>query len=421
MPRRKEIHKDLEVIAFPSKAAFRKWIQRNHARDVGFWLKFGKKACKAPTITYEEAREVAITFGWIDGQLNRYDDEYYLVRFTPRRPKSAWSKINREIAETLISEKQMEPSGLAQVKAAKSDGRWEAAYDSPSKMQVPSELKGLLRQNPEAQRRFDELNAANRYAFLYRIQTAKRKETRTRHVEKMIEMLLAGEIYHPKSKNKSNRETEAVVKKKSPKVSSVGKPAKKRTAKKVSKKKVSKAAGIRVALLRGINVGGKNKLKMAELCRALTEAGLKDVDYYKQSGNLFFTSRKANSGCEKLIETVIRDNFGFEVTVIVRAVDFYRELVGNNPFPKRENKHLAATVLSKNPSKSEIATLKSNSVAKPKEEFEVHSDVIYLYLPLGQATTKLTNQYFEKQLDCRATTRNWNTLEFCANYEGSSK
>ena len=189
-------HKGLEVILFETKKQWLNWIKRNHGQTEGIWIKFAKKGSGFSSITYEQAREGAIVYGWIDGLLNSLSDDFYLRKFTPRRPKSSWSKINREIAEQLILENRIAPTGLAEVEAAKSDGRWEAAYDGQTLMEVPDDLTKLFRQNPNAKRFFDQLNRADRYSFLYRIQTARRPQTRQKHLNKTIEMLNNGEVYH---------------------------------------------------------------------------------------------------------------------------------------------------------------------------------------------------------------------------------
>ena len=208
MPRR-ETHKDLEVFQFRDYKAWLAWLAKNHKQSESIWLKFAKKDSGIRSVTYEEAREGAITYGWIDGLINRYDESYYLIKFTPRRPKSKWSKINREIAEGLIKRKKMKPSGLEQVKAAKKDGRWATAYDSASTIKVPPALQKLIDSNKTAKKNFESLSSANRYAFLYRIHNSKRDETKKRHIEKAFEMLKKGEVYHPQQ----NKPKKAVKKK----------------------------------------------------------------------------------------------------------------------------------------------------------------------------------------------------------------
>jgi uncharacterized protein YdeI (YjbR/CyaY-like superfamily) len=195
-----ESHKSLPVHAFRDFGELLQWMETNHAASDGIWIKFARKDSGEASITYEEAREAAIIYGWIDGQKDRYAEPYYLTRFTPRRAKSAWSKINREIAEALIQSGRMHPAGLAQVEAARQDGRWEAAYESQSTMEVPAELQSRLDENPEAKAFFESISRANRYSFLYRIHTAKTEKTRQRHIEKAMEMLAAKQTYHPERK-----------------------------------------------------------------------------------------------------------------------------------------------------------------------------------------------------------------------------
>lgn len=192
-----ETFKKLRVHYFPNKSEWMTWLHTNWRQRDGIWIKFAKKNSGVPSLTYEEGREAAIIYGWIDGQINGLDEVFYLRKFTPRRPRSKWSKINRKIAVELISAKRMMPSGLKQVADAKEDGRWDAAYDSPSTISIPADLKKLIATDKTAEKNFNELSSANRYAFLYRIQNAKRPETRQRHIDKTFEMLRHGKVYHP--------------------------------------------------------------------------------------------------------------------------------------------------------------------------------------------------------------------------------
>ena len=192
-----ETYKELPLQAFSQVADWEAWLQESHAQLQGVWLKFAKKGTGATTISYEEARNAAIAFGWIDGLTNRFDETYYLIRFTPRRAKSMWSKINRAVVESLIAAGKMQPAGLAQVEAAKKDGRWDLAYDSSSTMQVPDDFRQALDAHPAAAEHFASLKSANRYAFLYRIQTAKSPEVRAKKIASFIAMLEAGESLHP--------------------------------------------------------------------------------------------------------------------------------------------------------------------------------------------------------------------------------
>ncbi len=191
-----EILKGLEVILFGTEKQWIAWLKKNHKQPDGIWIKFAKKGSEYSSISYEQAREGAIRYGWIDGLLKSLSADFYLRKFTPRRPRSNWSKINVTIAEELIKEKRMEPSGLAEIDAAKADGRWELAYAPQSTIEISPDLQEKLDANPKAKDFFESLNKTEQYTFLYRIQTAKRKETREKHVLKTMEMLGNGEVYH---------------------------------------------------------------------------------------------------------------------------------------------------------------------------------------------------------------------------------
>jgi uncharacterized protein YdeI (YjbR/CyaY-like superfamily) len=192
MPR-PERHKDLVVLPFPDPDTWLAWLARHHTRQDGIWIKFAKKNSGIRSVTYEQAREGAIIYGWIDGLINGYDELWYLTRFTPRRPRSQWSKINRAIAEELIRQDRMHAAGLAQVQAARKDGRWAAAYDSQSTIEVPADLQRRLKRDRAAREFFDSLNRASRYSYLYWIQQAARPETRQRRIEQTMELLRAGQ------------------------------------------------------------------------------------------------------------------------------------------------------------------------------------------------------------------------------------
>jgi uncharacterized protein YdeI (YjbR/CyaY-like superfamily) len=187
---------DLPVISFPSKEAWEEWLEAKHDGSEGLWIKFAKKASGIETVVYAEALEVALCFGWIDGQLARFDDGWYLQRFTPRRPRSKWSQLNREKAQALIDKGAMRPAGLREVERAREDGRWEAAYPSPSKIEVPDDLRQALDANPAAREFFATLDAGNRYAVLYRVHDAKRADMRARRIERLVGMLTRGERIH---------------------------------------------------------------------------------------------------------------------------------------------------------------------------------------------------------------------------------
>jgi uncharacterized protein YdeI (YjbR/CyaY-like superfamily) len=191
MPQREE----LPVKLFKTPAAWEKWLTA-HASASGVWLQFAKKGQGMVTVTYAEALDVALCHGWIDSQLKTMDAQYYLQKFTPRKPKSLWSKINVEKAEKLIAAGRMQAGGLREVEAAKAEGRWQAAYDSASTMPVPEELAAALAKNKKAKAFFETLDKTNRYAVCWRVQTAKKPETRAARVKKLVEMLVKREKIH---------------------------------------------------------------------------------------------------------------------------------------------------------------------------------------------------------------------------------
>ena len=184
-------------MSFRSKAAFEKWLAGNHHSSRGLWLKIAKKRSDHTTVDYAEALEVALCYGWIDGQKDKLDDEHWLQRFSPRGPRSKWSKINREKAEALMASGAMRPAGQAQVDAARSDGRWDAAYAGAKSAAVPEDLAAALAADPAAQAFFDTLDSRNRYSILYRVQDAKKPETRARRVAQYVAMLAEGRNLHP--------------------------------------------------------------------------------------------------------------------------------------------------------------------------------------------------------------------------------
>ncbi len=187
----------LPTLAFESQQRWESWLQENHASARGIWLKLAKKESGIPSVDYAQALESALCYGWIDGQKAALDHHYWLQKFTPRGPKSGWSKINREKADALIAAGRMQPAGLRQVELAKADGRWTAAYDSQRTISVPDDFQRELDQNPQAQAFFNTLNSVNRYAILYRIQTAKKPETRAARISKFIDMLANNQKIYP--------------------------------------------------------------------------------------------------------------------------------------------------------------------------------------------------------------------------------
>lgn len=188
---------DLPVLAFGSLRSWEDWLAEHHQTSPGVWLKIAKKGAATPTVGYAEAIEAALCYGWIDGQKGRLDEEHWRQRFTPRKPRSRWSKINREKAERLIAEGRMAPAGLREVEAARSDGRWEAAYAGQATITVPPDLARALDDNPVAREFFATLSSVNRYAILYRIQDAKRPQTRADRIARYIAMLTDHQTIHP--------------------------------------------------------------------------------------------------------------------------------------------------------------------------------------------------------------------------------
>jgi uncharacterized protein YdeI (YjbR/CyaY-like superfamily) len=188
---------ELPQIAFASQKAWEKWLKVNHLTSPGIWLKLAKKSSGTASVTYAEALEIALCYGWIDGQKQSHSAEAWLQKFTPRSRKSIWSKINREKALTLIANGKMQSAGLAEVERAKRDGRWEQAYESQSVATVPPDLQTALNKSPRAKAFFATLESRNRYAILWRVQTAKKPETRARRIALFIEMLERREKLHP--------------------------------------------------------------------------------------------------------------------------------------------------------------------------------------------------------------------------------
>jgi len=187
----------LPILPFSSQRAWEKWLDEHHRTSKGLWLKIAKKGSGIDSVDYAEALDVALCHGWIDGQKGAFDDTFWLQKFTPRGPRSKWSKINVDKALALIESGRMKPAGLAEIEKARSDGRWEQAYDSQSRATVPEDLQRELDRNPEAAKFFAALDSANRYAVLYRIHEAKKPETRARRIEKFIGMLNRQEKLHP--------------------------------------------------------------------------------------------------------------------------------------------------------------------------------------------------------------------------------
>ncbi len=183
------------TLPFESKKKFAEWLAKNHDKSAGVWMKLAKKATGILSVTYAEAVEVALCYGWIDGQAGSFDEQYFLQKFTPRRPKSIWSKINVEKVERLIASGEMKSSGLKAVEAAKQDGRWDAAYSSPKNIVVPEDFRSALEKDKKAKAFFESLTGSKRYSFLFRIETAKKAETRMKRILQFVEMLEKGETF----------------------------------------------------------------------------------------------------------------------------------------------------------------------------------------------------------------------------------
>jgi uncharacterized protein YdeI (YjbR/CyaY-like superfamily) len=192
--------KDRPVLSFATKRAWSEWLAAHHASSAGVWLKIAKKAASSKSVTYAEALESALAWGWIDGQKDKLDGTSWLQRFTPRKARSPWSKINCAKAEALIAAGSMEAPGLAEVTRAKRDGRWERAYDGATTAGVPADLASAFARNAAAFAFFEKLDRANRYAILYRVQTAKKPETRAERIARFVEMCARHETIHARRK-----------------------------------------------------------------------------------------------------------------------------------------------------------------------------------------------------------------------------
>lgn len=184
---------DLPTLPFAGKKKWADWLAKQHAKSAGLWLKLAKKDAGIPSVTYEEALDVALCYGWIDGQKKGFDDQYWLQKFTPRGAKSIWSKINTEKAERLIASGEMKSAGLKAIEAAKADGRWDAAYASQKNISIPDDFQAALDANKKAKEAFQSLKSAERYSFLFRLHHVKKAETRSKKIEQFVAMLERGE------------------------------------------------------------------------------------------------------------------------------------------------------------------------------------------------------------------------------------
>lgn len=184
---------ELPILHFQSTKELEAWLKKNYAQTEGFWLKIAKKNKGVTSVTYAEAVQLGLCYGWIDGQANTFDDQFYLVKYTPRRARSIWSKRNVDFVANLIKEGKMQPSGLAQVEAAKADGRWDQAYDSPKDMKAPEDFIKELAKEPKALAFFEGLSKTNKYAIAFRLHTAKKPETRERRKQQFLAMMRKGD------------------------------------------------------------------------------------------------------------------------------------------------------------------------------------------------------------------------------------
>jgi uncharacterized protein YdeI (YjbR/CyaY-like superfamily) len=189
--------KELSVMSFAPREAWESWLAERHGSSAGVWLRLAKKGTGKPSVSYREALDIALCYGWIDGQRKGLDETHWLQRFTPRRPRSRWSRINRDRALELIEQGVMTSAGLEQVERARADGRWEAAYEPQSTATIPDDLRRELQENAGAREFFSTLDSTNRYAILHRIQEAKKPETRARRIQKYVAMLSERKKIHP--------------------------------------------------------------------------------------------------------------------------------------------------------------------------------------------------------------------------------
>jgi uncharacterized protein YdeI (YjbR/CyaY-like superfamily) len=188
---------NLPIISFATQQDWEAWLKEHHTHTKGLWLKIAKKETGIPSVSYAEALEAALCYGWIDGQKASFDDQYWLLKFSPRSPKSMWSQVNCDKATALLASDRMQPAGRRQVELAKADGRWEAAYQSQSKITIPDDFQRELDNNQQAKEFFQTLNSVNRYAILLRIHTAKKPETRFARIRKFIDMLANKQKLYP--------------------------------------------------------------------------------------------------------------------------------------------------------------------------------------------------------------------------------
>ncbi|MCP1308652.1 YdeI/OmpD-associated family protein [Paenibacillus tyrfis] len=188
---------ELPILLFADQPSWEAWLEQNHAASAGVRLRLAKKQADVVTLTYQEALESALCYGWIDSRKEAYDESTWLQRFTPRGVKSIWSKVNKDKAEALIASGRMQPPGLRAIEAAKQNGQWDKAYESQSRATVPDDLQSELNRNPQAKAFFESLDKQNRFAVLFRIHSAKKAETRAKRIQQFVAMLERGEKIYP--------------------------------------------------------------------------------------------------------------------------------------------------------------------------------------------------------------------------------
>jgi uncharacterized protein YdeI (YjbR/CyaY-like superfamily) len=189
--------KEIVIRLFKSRSHWHSWLEKNHENPDGLWLHFAKKGSDVATVTYDEALETALCFGWIDGQLRAHDENTFIRKFTPRRARSVWSKVNRAKAERLIETGQMQPAGQRAIERAREGGEWDGAYDSSRTATVSPDFRSALDKSKRAAAFFARLDSANRYAMLWRIQTARTPESRAKRIAEIVAMLKKKETFHP--------------------------------------------------------------------------------------------------------------------------------------------------------------------------------------------------------------------------------
>lgn len=361
-------HKGLDVYWFKTAKSLQTWLAKNVDKPESVWLMFAKKASDQRSVTYEEAREAALCQGWIDGLINSFSDAFCLRKFSHRRKKSNWSKINRDIAQGLIENGKMQPSGIAEVKAARRDGRWDSAYDSSATIEVPDDLAALLTAQPKTKERFEAASRSERYGFLYRLQTCKRDETRQRRLKQTAEHFASGSSLQAKK--------------------SVQRPI--------------------VILLRGVNVGTKNRIKMADVRRFLAGDALSDIDTLLQSGNIVCRTKLTPDSASTEVSKRLKKSLSIDIPVLSRSQTAWNRIVRNNPFASEDLSKVHVLLVDRRLTKTQLSTLEP--YLRPTEKLSGSGQTLYFYLPNGASQTKLTSTLIEKKLNCVTTGRNWNTV-----------